>query len=65
MKYLVFKTQITSQLRCVRMKTSYIQKENCNLLLTVNGYDKLLTMDASTHYVILVKAIQKLMCSDD
>jgi len=45
------------------MKT-YTQNENCNMLLNVNGYDKLLMMDVSTRYVILVKTIQKLMCCD-
>jgi hypothetical protein len=39
------------------MKTNYTQDENCNMLLTVNGYDKLLIMDASNRYIILVKAI--------
>jgi len=66
LKYSVLKTQVTSDIRYVRIKTNYTQEENCNMLLTLDGYDDRTVNDgAGTRYVILVKAIQTLMCFDN
>jgi len=66
LKYSVLKIQIKSVLRCVRIKTNYTQDENCDMLLTLDGYDNRTVNDGtSTCNVILVKAIQTLMCFDN